>query len=108
MQGLMMDYPLTLTPLLERAYRLFPNKEIITKAGPSLKRLTYAEMFGRVGRLANALEKLGVHRGDRVATFAWNNAYHLEIYFAVPSMGAVMHPLNLRLPATNWLYHPPR
>jgi acyl-CoA synthetase (AMP-forming)/AMP-acid ligase II len=104
MQGLMMDYPLTLTPLLERAYRLFPNKEIVTKAGPTLKRLTYAEMFGRVGRLANALEKLGVRRGDRVATFAWNNAYHLEIYFAVPSMGAVLHPLNLRLPGDQLAY----
>ena len=104
MQGLMMDYPLTLTPLLDRARRLFPRKEIITKAGPTLKRYTYAEMTERVGRLANALAKLGVQRGDRVATFAWNNAYHLEIYFAAPCMGAVLHPLNLRLPGDQLAY----
>ncbi len=84
MQGQMLDYQLTLTPLLERARRLFPRKEIVTKAGPSLERYTYAEMTERVGRLANALEKLGVQRGDRVATFAWNNSRHLEIYFAGP------------------------
>jgi fatty-acyl-CoA synthase len=104
MQGLMMDYPLTLKPLLERAARLFPKKEIITKAGPGLKRYTYAEMAERVGRLANALTKLGVKRGDRVGTLAWNNAYHLEAYFAVPCMGAVLHPLNLRLPGDQLAY----
>ena len=98
MQGQMMDYPLTLTPLLERARHLFPKKEIVTKAGPTLERYTYAQMAERVNRLANALDKLGVRRGDRVATFAWNNARHLEIYFAVPCMGAVLHPINLRLP----------
>ncbi|MGE5221833.1 MAG: AMP-binding protein, partial [Omnitrophica WOR_2 bacterium] len=104
MEGLMMDYPLTLTPLLERARRLFAKKEIVTKAGPTLKRYTYGDFVERVGRLANALEKLGVKRGDRVATFAWNNAYHLEAYFAIPCMGAVLHPLNLRLPADQLTY----
>ena len=104
MQGQMMDYPLTLTPLLDRARRLFPRKEIITKAGPSLERFTYEQMSERVARLANALEKLGVRRGERVATFAWNNARHLELYFAVPCMGAVLHPLNIRLPADQLTY----
>ncbi|MCL4530441.1 MAG: long-chain fatty acid--CoA ligase [Chloroflexi bacterium] len=104
MQGQMMDYQLTLTPLLERARRLFPKKEIVTKAGPSLERFTYGEMTERVARLSNALEKLGVRRGDRVATFAWNNVRHLELYFAVPCMGAVLHPLNLRLPADQLTY----
>ena len=104
MQGQMMDYQLTLTPLLERARRLFPTKEIVTKAGPGLERFTYAQMTERVGRLANALAKLGVKSGDRVATFAWNNARHLEIYFAAPCMGAVLHPLNLRLPPEQLIY----
>jgi fatty-acyl-CoA synthase len=104
MQGQMMDYQLTLTPLLDRARRLFPKKEIVTKAGPGLERFTYEQMTERVARLANALEKLGVKRGDRVATFAWNNARHLELYFAVPCMGAVLHPLNLRLPADQLTY----
>ena len=104
MQGQMMDYQLTLTPLLERARRLFPKKEIVTKAGPNLERITYGQMTERVARLANALEKLGVRRGDRVATFAWNNERHLELYFAVPCMGAVLHPLNLRLPADQLTY----
>lgn len=104
MQGLMMDYPLTLTPILERAPKLFANKEIVTKAGTTLERETIAQWAPRVARLANALEKLGVRRGDRVATFAWNNARHLELYFAVPCMGAVLHPLNLRLPADQLAY----
>lgn len=104
MQGLMMDYPLTLTPILERAAKLFANQEIVTKAGTSLERSTYGEWAPRVARLANALEKLGVRRSDRVATFAWNNARHLELYFAVPCMGAVLHPLNLRLPADQLVY----
>jgi fatty-acyl-CoA synthase len=104
MQAQMMDYQLTITPLLERARRLFPKKEIVTKAGPGLERFTYEQMTQRVARLANALDKLGIKRGDRVATFAWNNARHLEIYFAVPCMGAVLHPLNLRLPADQLIY----
>jgi fatty-acyl-CoA synthase len=100
----MMDYQLTLTPMLERARRLFPKKEIVTKAGPGLERYTYGQMAERAGRLANALEKLGVRQGDRVATFAWNNARHLEIYWAVPCMGAVLHPINLRLPGDQIAY----
>ncbi len=104
MQGLMMNYPLTLTPLLERARRLFARKTITTKAGPNLETITYGEWVNRVGQLANALAKLGVKPDDRVATFSWNNTRHLEIYFAVPCMGAVLHPLNLRLPGEQLAY----
>lgn len=104
MQGLMMDYPLTLTPILERAAKVFANQEIVTKAGANLERTTYAKWAERVYRLAYALDKLGVKRGDRVATFAWNNTRHLELYFAVPCMGAVLHPLNLRLPGDQLAY----
>ncbi|MBL8055447.1 MAG: long-chain fatty acid--CoA ligase [Anaerolineales bacterium] len=104
MQGLMMDYQLTLLPMLERARRLYPKKEIVTKAGPSLERSNYGELADRVGRLANALARLGVKRGDRVATFAWNNLRHHELYFAAPCMGAVLHPINLRLPGDQIVY----
>ncbi len=99
MRGQMMDCPLTLTSFLERARGLFPRREIVTKAGPTLTRYTYADMVARAGRLARALERLGVKRGDRVATFAWNDARHFEVYWAVPCMGAVLHPLNIRLGA---------
>ena len=66
MRGQMMDYPLTLTHVLDRARQLYGKKEIVTKAGPTLARYTYADMTERVARLANALEKLGVRRGDHV------------------------------------------
>ena len=104
MQGLMMNYQLTLLPMLERARRLYPKKAVITKAGPTLERSTYGELADRVGRLANALARLGVKPGDRVATFAWNNTRHQEIYFAAPCMGAVLHPVNLRLPGDQIVY----
>ncbi|MEZ4671353.1 MAG: long-chain fatty acid--CoA ligase [Anaerolineae bacterium] len=104
MQGLMMDYELTLRPIMERAYRLFPKRKISTKVGPTMHRYTYADMYGRVGQLANALTRLGVKSGDRVATLAWNTYRHLELYFAVPCMGAVCHTLNLRLPPEQLVY----
>jgi fatty-acyl-CoA synthase len=104
MQGLMMDFQLTTQPLLERARRLYPHKEVVTKAGPNMERSTWGAVAERAGRLANALKRLGVKPGDRVATFAWNNTRHLEVYFAVPNMGAVLHPLNLRLPPDQLAY----
>ncbi len=97
MQGLLMDYPLTLTHILERARRLFPRKEIVTKTPAGMHRHTYADMYDRVGRLANALDRLDIGAGGRVATFAWNTYRHLEIYFAAPCSGRVLHTLNLRL-----------
>ena len=98
MQGLMMDYQLTLRPILERAYKLFPKREVVTKVGPNMHRYTYADLYHRTAQLAHALEKLGVKDGDRVGTLAWNTYRHLELYFAVPCIGAVCHTLNLRLP----------
>ncbi len=97
MHGTMMDYPLTLQHFLERGQRLFPGKEIATKTATGMHRYTYADMGKRVHALANALHDLGVGKGDRVATFAWNHYRHLELYFAAPCMGAVLHMLNIRL-----------
>ena len=97
MRGLMMDYPLTLTHFLERARRLFPHKPIVTRAATGLQRYTYADLYRRTCRLGNALRTLGVRRGERVASFAWNSHRHLELYLGVPASGAVLHTLNIRL-----------
>ncbi len=104
MQGLMMDYQLTLRPIMERAAQLYPNKTIATKFGPTMHRYTYREWYARCNRLANALTRLGVQDGDRVGSLAWNTHRHLELYFAVPCMGGVLHTLNLRLPAEQLIY----
>ncbi len=95
----MMDYPLTIQHIMERAKRYFPNRELVTLLAEGTERTTYGAMFPRVERLAAGLAKLGIKKGDRVATLAWNNTRHFELYFAIPCMGAVLHTLNLRLPA---------
>ncbi|MBO0688102.1 MAG: long-chain fatty acid--CoA ligase [Candidatus Dormibacteraeota bacterium] len=97
MQGLMQDYPLTIQHLLWRCEKLFPGKEIVTQQDEGLHRTTYGQLLTRAGRFANALARLGVERGDRIGTLAWNNHRHLELYYAVPCMGAVLHTLNPRL-----------
>ncbi|MBI4295157.1 MAG: long-chain fatty acid--CoA ligase [Chloroflexi bacterium] len=90
-------YPLLVKSILERPLRLFARKEIVSRDFSGDFRYTYGDFYKRVCRLANVLEGMGIKRGDRVATFAWNNHRHLELYFAAPCMGAVLHPLNLRL-----------
>lgn len=87
--GLMMDYQLTLTPIMKRANQLFPNKKIITRIGDGYHSYSYADFYKGCGKLANALTKLGVQPGDRIGTFAWNSYRHHELYFAVPCMGSV-------------------
>jgi len=96
--GTMMDLPLTLTWVLEHAVRNYPEQEIVSKLDDgSLHRCTFAEFGERVARLAHALVALGVKPGDRVASFAWNSYRHLELYYAVPCIGAVLHCVNIRL-----------
>ena len=105
MRGLMMDYALTIDRILEHAGRMYPHKRISTKRPDgSMHRYTYADLYGRVNRLANALVGLGVGTGDRVATFAWNNHQHLELYYAIPCAGAVCHTLNIRLAPEQLVY----
>jgi fatty-acyl-CoA synthase len=93
----MMEYPLTLHHFLERAAKLFPNKEIVTRTAGGMHRYRYRDYHRRTHRLAHTLQQLGITPGDRVGTLCWNNHQHLELYFAVPCYGAVLHTLNLRL-----------
>lgn len=96
-KGLMMDTPLTLTPMLERAARLFPKKEIATRTDAGMHRYTFADFHARVHRLAWTLKQMGVKPGERVGSLCWNTHRHLELYFGVTCYGAVLHTLNLRL-----------
>ncbi len=97
MEGLMQDYELSLQHVLWRLERLHQKKEVVTKREQGVHRMTNAELVPRINRLAGALKRLGIKPGERVATLAYNNHRHLELYYAVPCMGAVLHTLNLRL-----------
>jgi fatty-acyl-CoA synthase len=93
------DFPLTVTAILEHGSSVYGASECVTWQGDSARRTSFAQVGENARRLANALRGLGVGTGDRVATLCWNNQEHLEAYYAVPCMGAVLHTLNLRLPA---------
>ncbi|HEX3770559.1 MAG TPA: long-chain fatty acid--CoA ligase, partial [Polyangiaceae bacterium] len=83
---------------MDRARRLFPDIEVVSRQPDgSLHRQTWKDTYERAAKLAHALARLGVKAGDRVATLAWNHNRHLEAYYGVPMMGAVVHTLNLRL-----------
>ena len=97
MDGLMMDRPLLVKQIAERAATVFGKRELVARTQTGVERTTYAQVVERARRLASALTELGVQPGDRVASFAWNSIRHLELYLAVPSMGAVLHTLNVRL-----------
>ena len=97
MLGTMMDFPLTLQHIFQRGTRLFPDREIVTGGLGPRHRYTYRDMCQRVHRLASAFQRLGLQPGERVASFSWNHYRHLELYFAVPMQGAVLHTLNIRL-----------
>ena len=98
LSGQMMPFPLTFTHVFERAAALFPDSEIVSRAPDrGLRRTTMGAMLRRSAQLMHALTRLGVRAGDRVATLCWNHDRHLEIYMGVPTMGAVLHTLNLRL-----------
>ena len=97
MQGLMSSYPLTLTHVFHRAERIFPEKGIATVTGGGIERTTYGDWAERTRRLAGVLDTLEISADGRVGTFAWNTARHLELYFAAPCSGRVLHTLNIRL-----------
>jgi fatty-acyl-CoA synthase len=105
MRATMMDTPLTITALMRYGTTAYGDHEVITATSKGagevgMRRRTYREIGRRTARLAGALRSLGVTGDQRVATLMWNNAEHLEAYLAIPSMGAVLHTLNLRLDPT--------
>jgi fatty-acyl-CoA synthase len=104
-KGLMMDFPLTLPTILKRAETYFPHQEIVTRLpDKSFHRYTFADFGRRSRQLAVALQELGLERGTRVATLAWNHYQHLEAYFGIPCAGMVLHTLNIRLHPNDLAY----
>ncbi len=98
MNGLMRtDIELRLPPLLERAARYFPERDVVTRTNAGIHRSNWGTVAKRARRVASALSTLGVEHGDRVATFGWNTHRQVELYYAVCGAGAVLHTLNVRL-----------
>lgn len=97
MYGIMQDRPLALPHIFHRAERLFGHKSITTSSADGDVCATYAQWSERVRRLATVLDSFGLAPGARVGSFAWNTQRHLELYFAVPCTGRVLHTLNIRL-----------
>ncbi|HEY5317115.1 MAG TPA: long-chain fatty acid--CoA ligase, partial [Solirubrobacteraceae bacterium] len=97
LDGLMMRTPLLVRSIAERAGQLFAEREVVSVTATGIERTNWSEVVQRARRLASALHELGIRPGDRVGTFGWNSRRHLELYLAVPSMGAVLHTLNIRL-----------
>jgi fatty-acyl-CoA synthase len=105
LEGLMQDdFPLTLQHALYRMRKVHPGAEVVTLTDAGTVRASFGEVCERADRLARVLGELGVKQGDRVGTFAWNNQRHLELYMAVPCVGAVLHTLNIRLFAEQLTY----
>ena len=105
MTGLMMDYPLTLSHILERAVKIYPGREIASRMDDgSMHRYTYRDFHRRVHRLAHALDELGCKGRRSHRNSLLEHSRHLELYFAVPCAGAVLHTLNLRLAPDELVY----
>ncbi|MFD1851977.1 long-chain fatty acid--CoA ligase [Oceanobacillus bengalensis] len=100
----MMHVPLTVGSMLEHAEKFFPEKEVISQTHDKIHTLTYADVGKRTRRLMSTLNTLGVMKGDRVGTLAWNHHRHLEVYFAAPGINAVLHTINIRLSPEHIIY----
>src|SRR3974390_1742117 len=96
-ESTMQDFPLTIASVLTHGGRVFGTAECVTWTDDGPRRTTYGAIAANAHRLAHALAKLGVQPGERVGTFMWNSSEHMEAYLAIPSMGAVLHTLNIRL-----------
>jgi len=103
-QSTMQDFPINIAAILRHGRRVYADSNVVTFTGDGSRSATFAEVGVRAERLAAALTRLGIERGDRVGTFQWNNQEHLEAYLAIPCMGAVMHTINIRLFAEQLIY----
>ena len=99
MDSTMQDFPLTVTGILRHGTTWYSGRKVITRTPDGHREICFGELGTRVAQLAHGLRQLGVMSGQRVGTFMWNNQEHLEAYFAIPCMGAVLHTLNIRLAA---------
>jgi fatty-acyl-CoA synthase len=97
MESTMQDFPLTVTGILRHGTRVHADRTVTTASAGGYREIDYGRLGQRVGQLAHGLRQAGVTGDERVATFMWNNQEHLEAYFAIPCMGAVLHTLNIRL-----------
>jgi fatty-acyl-CoA synthase len=95
--GQMMDVPLLIAGILTHAVKNHPARGVVSRDGGEIVRFSYAQLGERAAQLAHALRRFGIRPGDRVASFAWNTHRHLELYYAVPGIGAVLHTANIRL-----------
>src|SRR4051794_6495901 len=97
MRSTMQDFPLTIGGLMKHGTTVHGDSEVVTATAEGTRSQTYVQLGKRAAQLANGLRSLGIDGDQRVGTFQWNNAEHLEAYLAIPAMGAVLHTLNIRL-----------
>src|SRR3954447_9077666 len=104
MQGLMQDVPLTTNWILARGEQYYGSKTVTTRTATGLDRMTFGEMALATRKLAGALDSLGLAADTRIGTFAWNTARHLQLYFAIPGTGRILHTGNLRYAPEQFVY----
>ncbi|VBA61025.1 long-chain fatty acid--CoA ligase [Mycobacterium attenuatum] len=104
MYSTMQEFPLTITAIMRHGCGVHGLREVVTATGDGYRHTSYRDVGQRAAQLANVLRRLGITGDQRVATFMWNNTEHLVAYLAVPSMGAVLHTLNIRLFAEQIVY----
>ncbi|RKU28767.1 long-chain fatty acid--CoA ligase [Candidatus Poribacteria bacterium] len=97
MNGTMMNYPMTLDQILDHSYRIHGDKLVYTQLNDGeIHRYSYTDLYDRVNSLAHSLSEFGIQHGDRIATYAVNSYQHLELFYAIPLVGGIIHPLNIR------------
>lgn len=100
----MMNVPLRVTAMMEHAETFFPKKTVVSRTASGIRTFTYREIANRTRRLSSSLKKLGVEKGDKIGTLAWNHHRHLEAYFGIPGAEAVLHTINIRLSPAHIAY----